>query len=56
MLHGLFDFSLISYIAIVVDQELYLGAIAGILAYVIIAIVVIIGRKRRETAAVRRAV
>lgn len=51
VLHGLFDFSLISCTAIAVDQELYLGAVAGILAYVIIAIVVIIGRKRLEPAA-----
>jgi hypothetical protein len=48
VLHGMFDFSLLSGTAIVVDQEAYPGALAGILAYVIIAIVVIVGRKRLE--------
>jgi hypothetical protein len=48
VLHGMFDFSLISGTAIVVDQEVYPGVMAGILAYVIIAIVVIVGRKRLE--------
>lgn len=48
VLHGMFDFSLISGTAILVDQELYAGVIAGIFAYLIIAVIVIIGRKRLE--------
>lgn len=51
VLHGMFDFSLLSGTVILVDQELYPGAVAGILAYVIIAVVVIVGRKRLEPVA-----
>lgn len=48
VLHGMFDFSLLSGTAIIAHQQLYPGGIAGILAYVLIAIVVVVGRTRLE--------
>lgn len=48
VLHGLFDFSLLSGTAIIVDQGGYVGSLAGILAYPLIAAVLIVGRKRLE--------
>ncbi len=44
VLHGLFDFSLITGTAILVDQGAYLGTMAGILAYVVTGIVLLVRR------------
>ncbi|KQY60474.1 hypothetical protein ASD11_13595 [Aeromicrobium sp. Root495] len=51
VLHGMFDFSILAGTAIVADQEGYPGVIFAILAYVLIALVVIIRRKRLEPVA-----
>jgi hypothetical protein len=48
VLHGMFDFSVITGTAILVDQKAYAGTIAAILAYVIIAIIVIVRRRHIE--------
>lgn len=48
VLHGLFDFSLLSGTAIMAGQGGYAGALAAVLAYPLIAVVLIVGRKRRE--------
>ncbi|GAC68415.1 CPBP family intramembrane glutamic endopeptidase [Gordonia soli] len=50
VLHGLFDFSIITGTSILVDQKGYPGALAPILVYVILAVVLIIGRHRIEPA------
>jgi hypothetical protein len=44
VIHGLFDFSLITGTMILVDQQAYLGAIFGMLAYVVTAAVLIVRR------------
>ncbi|WP_420880975.1 CPBP family intramembrane glutamic endopeptidase [Rhodococcus sp. (in: high G+C Gram-positive bacteria)] len=44
VMHGLFDFALLSGIAILLDQTFYLGSIAPILAYPVIAIVLLVKR------------
>lgn len=44
VLHGLFDFSLLTGTAILIDQGAYLGSLAGILAYVVTAIVLLVRR------------
>ncbi|NHP16934.1 CPBP family intramembrane metalloprotease [Rhodococcus sp. KBW08] len=48
VLHGLFDFALLSGSAILLDQQAYAGALAPILAYPIIAIVLIVKRHKIE--------
>lgn len=48
VLHGFFDFSIITGTAIVLDQAAYIGSAAAILAYIVIAAVVIIRRHRIE--------
>ena len=48
ILHGLFDFALISGSVILLDQTSYVGAIAPILAYPIIAIVLLVKRHKIE--------
>ena len=50
ILHGMFDFSVLTGTAILVDQKAYVGTVFAILAYVIIAIVVIVRRKHIEPA------
>ncbi|MGH9270035.1 MAG: CPBP family intramembrane glutamic endopeptidase [Ilumatobacteraceae bacterium] len=52
ILHGLFDFALISSTAIVVDQKVYAGSFAPILVYVILAVVLLVRRHRIEPAPV----
>lgn len=48
ILHGLFDFSLLTGTVILANQKAYVGSIAAILAYVSIAIILIIRRKKLE--------
>ena len=51
VLHGLFDFSIISGTAIAVDQDPYVGSAAAILAYVITGALLVIRRRRIEPVA-----
>jgi membrane protease YdiL (CAAX protease family) len=44
ILHGLFDFALLSSTAIVLDQAVYAGAFAPILVYPILAIILLVKR------------
>ena len=46
VLHGLFDFSLLTGTVVLVDQDPYLGSLAAILAYVAAAAVVLVRRNR----------
>ena len=48
VLHGLFDLSIITGTAIVVDQTAYVGALAAILAYLVIAVLLLVRRHRIE--------
>lgn len=48
VLHGLFDFSLLTGTVILVDQDAYLGSIAAILVYVVVTIVLLVRRKHIE--------
>ncbi|UGT42709.1 CPBP family intramembrane metalloprotease [Nocardia yamanashiensis] len=49
--HGLFDFTLLSGTAILADQTFYPGTLLPILLYPVLAVVLLIGRKRIEPAA-----
>ena len=46
VLHGLFDFSLLTGTVVLVDQDPYVGSLAAILAYVVAAAVVLVRRNR----------
>ena len=48
VIHGLFDFSIITGTAILVDQEQYVGSIAAILTYFVISIILIVRRRKIE--------
>lgn len=48
VLHGLFDFSLLTGTVILVDQDPYLGSMAGIAAYVITGLVLLVRRHHIE--------
>ena len=48
VLHGLFDFSLLTGTVVLVDQDPYLGSLAAILAYVAAAAVVLVRRTARS--------
>lgn len=48
VLHGLFDFSLLSGTLILVDQQAYVGSATAILAYLVIAVIVVVRRHRIE--------
>ena len=48
VIHGLFDFSILSATAIAVDQGAYVGSAAAILAYVVTGILLVVRRKRIE--------
>jgi len=50
VIHGMFDFAILSGSAIVLHQTGYAGAAAVILAYVVIAVVLLVGRHRIEPA------
>ena len=52
VLHGLFDFSILSGTAILADQGDYLGTGAAFAAYAIIAVIVLVKRNRVEPAEV----
>lgn len=51
VLHGLFDFTLLTGTSILVDQTFYLGALLPILLYPVLAIVLVIKRRDIEPAA-----
>ncbi|EGD54151.1 CPBP family intramembrane glutamic endopeptidase [Gordonia neofelifaecis] len=48
VMHGLFDFALISGSMIAAGQQFYIGAMAPILIYVILAVILLIGRRKIE--------
>jgi|SoimicmetaTmtLPB_FD_contig_71_1633210_length_1569_multi_2_in_0_out_0_2 membrane protease YdiL (CAAX protease family) len=48
VIHGFFDFSLLSGTAIAADQELYPGALAAILVYPVLAVVLLVRRHHIE--------
>ena len=50
ILHGLFDFSILSGTAVLVDQDPYLGSLAAILAYLVVGGVLLARRHRIEPA------
>ena len=50
ILHGLFDFSLLSGTAILVDQDPYVGSAAAIVAYLVVGGVLLVRRHRIEPA------
>lgn len=50
VLHGLFDFSLLTGSAILVDQKAYLGAFAPVLVYVVLAVLLLVRRRKIEPA------
>ena len=50
VLHGLFDFSLLSGTAILVDQPPYAGPVASILVYVVLIVILLIRRRSIEPA------
>lgn len=50
MLHGLFDFSLLTGTVALVDQDAYVGSIAAVLAYLVCAVVVLVRRQKIEPA------
>lgn len=55
VIHGLFDFALISGTMILVDQQGYVGALAPILVYVVLGIVLFLARHHIEPAEPHRA-
>ena len=50
VIHGLFDFSIITGTMIVIDQEPYAGSAAAIAAYLIVGVLLIVRRHRIEPA------
>ncbi len=48
VLHGMFDFSILSGTVILVDQQAYLGTAFALVAYVVIGLVVVLRRKSIE--------
>jgi uncharacterized protein len=48
VIHGLFDFSVISGTAVFADQHAYAGSVAAILVYVILVVVLVVRRHRIE--------
>jgi uncharacterized protein len=50
VIHGFFDFSIITGTAIVVDQGAYIGSVAAIAAYLIVGTLLILRRHRIELA------
>ena len=44
VLHGLFDFSLLTGTVVLVDQVPYVGSATAILAYLIVAVVLVVRR------------
>lgn len=54
VIHGLFDFSILSGTAIAVDQGGYVGSSAAILAYLIVGTLLVVRRRHLEPAATDR--
>lgn len=50
VLHGLFDFSILSGTAVMVDQDFYPGTSLAIVVYVVLAVVLLAGRRHIEPA------
>ncbi|MFD4181813.1 hypothetical protein [Rhodococcus sp. NPDC058514] len=50
VMHGLFDFSLLTGAVILLDQQAYVGTFAPLLAYPIIAIILLVKRRSIEPA------
>ena len=48
VVHGLFDFSILSGTAIVADQSAYVGSAAAILAYLVVAVLLVVRRRHIE--------
>ncbi|WP_053205214.1 CPBP family intramembrane glutamic endopeptidase [Jiangella muralis] len=48
VLHGLFDFALLSGTAILIGQDAYPGAVAAIAAYIVLAVLLLVRRHRIE--------
>ena len=48
ILHGLFDFAILSTSAIMADQKTYAGAVAPILVYVVLAVILLVRRHHIE--------
>ncbi len=53
VLHGLFDFSLLTGTVVLVDQDPYLGSAAAILAYLVVGITLLVRRRHIEPDAQR---
>ncbi len=50
VIHGLFDFSLLTGTVVLVDQDPYIGSVAAILAYLVCAVLVLVRRHKIEPA------
>ena len=50
VIHGLFDFSILTGTAIVIDQGAYIGSAAAIVAYIVVGTLLIVRRHRIEPA------
>ena len=50
VIHGLFDFSILSATAIAVDQGAYLGSLAAVAAYLVVGTVLVVRRRHIEPA------
>ncbi|MGC4963265.1 CPBP family intramembrane glutamic endopeptidase [Gordonia sp. DT101] len=50
VVHGLFDFSILTGTSIMVGQSGYVGSVAAILVYPILAVILVVGRRRIEPA------
>ncbi|MBM7510564.1 hypothetical protein JOD65_000108 [Nocardioides cavernae] len=50
VIHGLFDFSILTGSAILVDQGAYLGSVAAILAYLVVGVLLVVRRRHIEPA------
>jgi hypothetical protein len=48
VIHGLVDFSILSGTAIIVDQRAYVGALAAILVYLVLAVLLLVRRHHIE--------
>jgi uncharacterized protein len=51
VLHGLFDFSILTGTVVLVDQDPYVGSAAAVLAYVVVGLVLVVRRRRIEPTA-----
>ncbi|MDM7832109.1 CPBP family glutamic-type intramembrane protease [Cellulomonas edaphi] len=51
VLHGFFDFAILTGTAILVDQKAYAGSVAAVLAYLVLGILLVVRRRHIEPAA-----